>query len=94
MNKTPLLWIAVALGLLVAAGLSFGRKRPHSDDMGNIATKTATSDRVRRAANARRRRAEDKADYALAKKRLADIDAGRVKALSREEFLRALDLRG
>ena len=39
-----------------------------------------------------RRRLEDKADLAIALKRCADIDSGRTKTLSREEFLRGLDL--
>lgn len=57
-------------------------------------SRQAAERRARRAAQARRRRSEDRADYDRAAKRLVDIDVGRVKPLSREEFLRALDLRG
>lgn len=60
-------------------------------------TKTTKSPRlvgrpVKQAGVARRRRLEDKADLAVALKRCADLDSGRTKALSREEFLRGLDL--
>ena len=48
--------------------------------------------RARRTELARIRRAEDKADYAIAVKRCADLDSGKTKALTREEFLRGLEL--
>lgn len=60
-------------------------------------TKTSKSPRLtahpsKRVALVRRRRAEDKADLTIALKRCADLDAGRTKTLSREEFLRDMDL--
>ena len=89
-------WIIVALGIMTVC-LSMAGKPPLSPDMGNIATKTKPSPaarRTHRAAQARRRRAEDRSDCVIAVKRCADIDAGRVTPLTRQEFLRALDLRG
>lgn len=56
------------------------------------ATSKASLQRVRRAKLARMRRAEDKADLAVAVKRCADLDSGRTRALTREEFLRGLEL--
>ncbi|MCF7689706.1 MAG: hypothetical protein K9M98_13065 [Cephaloticoccus sp.] len=64
--------------------------------MGSIAPQTKSSRaeqaRARRAAAARRRRAEDKADLEVAIRRCADIDAGRVKLLSRDEVWKSLGL--
>lgn len=79
---------AAALGLLLFAGLSFGRASAPSRGMD-----TATRRKLTRAEQARRRRAEDKADYALAAKRCAEIDAGRSKVYTREEALRVLGIR-
>lgn len=91
--KPPALWLLAALGLLVFAGLSFAGRRVHSRAMGNTMAKTTPAAlRARRAAQARRRRAEDKADYARIVKRLADIEAGRSKVYSREEAWRVLGL--
>jgi hypothetical protein len=74
------------LGSQSPAGLSFTGKSPLSWAVGTIT-------RPDRVAAARRRRDEDRADYARAAKRLRALAAGRSKVLTRDEFLRALDLR-
>jgi hypothetical protein len=75
-----------------APGLAFRRETGSVSFMATSTVIKSRSTRERRAAQARRRRAEDRADYALAAKRCADIDAGRVKVYSREEAIRELGL--
>ena len=82
------------LGLLAHVGLSFDAKRAQSPVVGTMTQSKSrpASLRARRAAEARRRRAEDRADYAIAVKRCADLDSGRAKALNPEDVWRALGL--
>lgn len=88
---------ALGAALVLIAGLSRPPDRAPSVGM-STATKTkkpaakTAAERARRAKLARIRRAEDKADLAIARKRLADIDAGKAKVLTREEFLREMDV--
>ena len=56
------------------------------------AAANADAVRARRAKLARIRRAEDKADYAIAVKVCARLDSGEEKALTREEAMRELGL--
>lgn len=93
MNKLSL-WIYGALGLLALASLSFAGNRAQSPVVGTMTqTKTRpTSLRARRAAQARRRRAEDRADYAAAVKACQLLDAGKAKLLDPETVWRDLGL--
>jgi hypothetical protein len=56
------------------------------------ATATSAAVRARRAAAARLRRAQDKADCAIAVKRLVDLDSGKTKAIPAEEAWRELGI--
>ena len=89
----PALIVLGILGGIVLAGLPRRKNRAQSGGMAPTTRKLTRSESLRRAREASaRRRAEDKADYAIAVKRCADLDSGRTKALSREEFLREMDL--
>lgn len=94
-NPSPALWLLAALALLLFAGLSFGRSSAPSGRMDTTTSRprlTASARAARRAAQARRRRAEDKADAERAAARIADIEAGRSRVYSREEAWRVLGL--
>ncbi|MBW7895145.1 MAG: hypothetical protein H3C27_08520 [Opitutaceae bacterium] len=90
--KSPFWWTVAGLGLIF--GLSTLQNRAHSARMASDTRKLTRSETLRRAraAAARRRRAEDKADYAIAVKRCADLDAGRTKLLSPDEVWKSLGL--
>lgn len=92
------IWLLVgALGLVAVSLLSTGRRVRTVGGMKTLTTAAGTKAATKKslspaAIRARRRRAEDKADYALAVKRLAALDSGKEKAIPAEEVWRELGI--
>ena len=93
----PVHWLLLITGLFALVlwrVLQNPDPAPQSAGMKTLSKKPALAKasaiRARRAAQARARRAEDKADIAVALKRCADLDSGKTKAIPAEEVWRAL----
>jgi len=91
-------WAVLSLGVVFLALLSLLPTAEVAPQLAGMKTITKTKKPVRKlsmspaAVRSRRNRAEDKADYAIAVKRLAELDSGKTKAIPAEEVWRDLGI--